>query len=108
MPYDHKQRSKQNRNHLVRILREPERAEAEKCFAREHAQDSDEELFAYVREQKKQLGKRMKPVNTIGYVYLQQRLGPWAVFMERVNREMEEERKNPGSAESEITKGTAL
>ena len=102
MPYDHKQRSKQNRNHLIRTLREPERAEAEERFAREHARDSDEELLDYVRERKKELGKKMKPVNTVGYLYLQQRLGPWAVFMEKVNREMAAEREAPHRAENEI------
>lgn len=93
MPYDHKQRTKQNRNHLIRTLREPERAAAEARFAAEHAGDSDEELLRYVAELKRELGKRMKPVNTVGYVYLQQRLGPWAVFMEQVNREMAEEKE---------------
>ena len=103
MPYDHKQRSKQNRNHLIRTLREPERAEAEELFAREHANDSNEELLDYVRERKRQLGKKMKPVNTIGYVYLQQRLGPWAVFMEKVNREMTAEREELRAPETEKT-----
>lgn len=92
MSYNRAQRSKQNRNHLLRTLREPERAEAESRFALEHAADSDDELMAYVRERKRELGKKMKPVNTVGYVYLQQRLGPWAVFMERINREMAEEK----------------
>ena len=99
MPYDHKQRSKQNRNHLLRTLREPERAEAEARFAAEHAQDSDEELMEYVLERKRELGKRMKPVNTVGYVYLQQRLGPWAVFMERVNRTMAAEKEEKQAEE---------
>lgn len=103
MPYDHKQRSKQNRNHLLRILREPERAEAEARFAAEHASDTDEELMALVKAKKRELGKRMKPVNTVGYVYLQQRLGPWAVFMEQVNREMAAEKE---SIQSEITRGS--
>lgn len=91
MPYNHHQRSKQNRNHLLRTLREPERAAAEAAFAAAHAADSDEQLLSYVREQKQRLGKQMKPVNTVGYVYLQQRLGPWAVFMEQVNREIRRE-----------------
>ena len=91
MPYNHHQRSKQNRNHLLRTLREPERAAAEADFAAAHADDSDEELLNYLRERKRQLGRQMKPVNTVGYVYLQQRLGPWAVFMEQINREVKGE-----------------
>ena len=103
MPYNHKQRSKQNKNHLLRVLREPERAAAEARFAAEHAADTDEELMAFVTAKKRELGKRMKPVNTVGYVFLQQRLGPWAVFMEQVNREMAAKKEN---VQSEQSKGT--
>lgn len=78
---------------LQQKLQEPSRYRLEEEFARKNAECSDEELFLYVKEQKRAKGKRMTRANTIGYCYLVERLGPWDCFMSRIVRELEQERR---------------
>lgn len=93
MSYNDKRRSQLNKNHIEKTLKAPERRAAEEIFALAHANDSDEQLLEYVLNEKRRLGKKMKPVNTIGYTYLLERLGPWSVFISKVNLILEEEKK---------------
>lgn len=79
-------------NKLRKTLAEPERKEQEAAFTAAHWRDSDHQLREYVKAQKRRRGKQMKPVNTIGYVYLTRRLGPWSEIMGRVNWELRLER----------------
>lgn len=77
---------------LWRKMRKPERRTLEERFAVEHANCSDEELYAYAKDKRRKLGSKMTREGTIGYVYLVQRLGPWNVFMGRIGRELTAEK----------------
>lgn len=78
---------------LRRKMHKPERWALEERFAAEHANDSDTELYAYVKDRRRKLGRKMTREGTIGYVYLVQRLGPWSVFMGQIGRELAAERE---------------
>ena len=80
-----------NRNHVRKELTAPARKAAEAQFAREHANDTDEELYALLKDMKRRQGKDLKPVRTIGLTYFEKRLGPWPEVMSRINRELEAE-----------------
>lgn len=82
---------KRAENKLRKTLASPSRKEQEDAFATAHREDSDQVLYEYVKAQKRQLGKQMKPVNTVGYNYIVERLGPWPEIMRRVNRDLEME-----------------
>lgn len=79
-------------NKLRKTLSEPGRKAQEQEFAAAHAGDSNQRLYEYVKMQKRRLGKQMKPVNTVGYVYLTRRLGLWSEIMGRVNAELRAEK----------------
>ena len=83
------ERAKRNRNHIARELAEPARKAAEEQFARDHANDTDEELYALLKEMKRKQGKNLKPVKTVGLQYFEARLGRWTDVMGRINRELE-------------------
>ena len=85
------ERAKRNRNHIARELAKPARKAAEQQFARDHADDTDEELYALLKEMKRRQGKNLKPVKTIGLQYFEARLGRWTDVMGRINRELEAE-----------------
>ena len=85
------ERAKRNRNHIARELAEPARKAAEEQFARDHANDTDEELYALLKEMKRKQGKNLKPVKTVGLQYFEARLGRWTDVMGRINRELEAE-----------------
>ena len=85
------ERAKRNRNHIARELAEPVRKAAEEQFARDHANDTDEELYALLKEMKRKQGKNLKPVKTVGLQYFEARLGRWTDVMGRINRELEAE-----------------
>ena len=81
------------REKLEKSLRQPQRRQAEAEFEFLHASDTDRQLLDYIKDRKRVQGKHMKPVNTVGYLYLCRRLGPWPRFMTQVNQELEEEKK---------------
>ena len=85
------ERAKRNRNHIARELAKPARKAAEQQFARDHADDTDEELYALLKEMKRKHGKHLKPVKTVGLLYFEARLGRWMDVMGRINRELEAE-----------------
>lgn len=87
------ERAKRNRNHIARELAEPVRKAAEEQFARDHADDTDEELYALLKEMKRKHGKHLKPVKTVGLLYFEARLGLWTDVMGRINRELAEEKQ---------------
>lgn len=94
MPYKMtaKERGALNQAHIREVLDEPKRKAAERQFARDHAGDTDEELYILLREMKRKQGKNLKPVKTVGVQYFEERLGPWTDVMGRINRELETER----------------
>ena len=85
------ERAKRNRNHIARELAKPARKAAEQQFARDHADDTDEEFYALLKEMKRKQGKNLKPVKTVGLQYFEARLGRWTDVMGRINRELEAE-----------------
>lgn len=86
-----KSRGMLNQAHIQQVLAEPVRKAAEEKFARDHANDTDEELYALLKEMKRKQGKNLKPVKTVGLQYFEARLGRWTDVMGRINRELETE-----------------
>lgn len=86
-----KSRGMLNQAHIQQVLAEPARKAAEEQFARDHANDTDEELYALLKEMKRKQGKNLKPVKTVGLQYFEARLGLWTDVMGRINRELETE-----------------
>lgn len=86
-----KSRAMLNQAHIQQVLAEPARKAAEQQFARDHADDTDEELYALLKEMKRKHGKHLKPVKTVGLLYFEARLGLWTDVMGRINRELEAE-----------------
>lgn len=86
-----KSRGMLNQAHIQQVLAEPVRKAAEEQFARDHANDADEELYALLKEMKRKQGKNLKPVKTVGLQYFEARLGRWTDVMGRINRELEAE-----------------
>lgn len=86
-----KSRGMLNQAHIQQVLAEPVRKAAEEQFARDHANDTDEELYALLKEMKRKQGKNLKPVKTVGLQYFEARLGRWTDVMGRINRELEAE-----------------
>lgn len=78
-------------NKMRKTFQSPVRRAQEQEFALAHASDTDEELYAYMKAQKKKLKKQFTPLTAIGYQYYIQRLGPWNEVMCRINRELAEE-----------------
>lgn len=85
------QHRKSHENKLKRMMKEPQRRAQEDAFAEAHANDTDEELFRYVKEQRRKLGKNMKRENTIGYVCITRRLGAWDTVMGMACKELRAE-----------------
>jgi hypothetical protein len=94
MPYrlTQKQLGRSIRTSLRRKLSKPERKVVEDQFEVEHESDTDTELYEYLKNRKRRLGRRMTPESTVGYLYCIKRLGPWAQFMARINMELAEEK----------------
>lgn len=86
-----KSRGMLNQAHIQQVLAEPVRKAAEEQFARDHANDTDEELYVLLKEMKRKQGKNLKPVKTVGLQYFEARLGRWTDVMGRINRELEAE-----------------
>lgn len=85
-------REKAIQNKLKRELNTRQRQKQEWEFAAAHAEDSDQQLYEYLKDEKRRRGKKMSPVNTVGVQYLVQRLGPWRLVMGQINAELREER----------------
>ena len=86
-------RQKMAANKLRRVLAEPKRREQEETFAATHEADTAQQLYDYFKAEKRRRGKEMKPVNTIGYRTLRQRLGEWSEVMGKINADLAEERE---------------
>ena len=86
-------RQKMAANKLRRVLAEPKRREQEETFAAAHEADTAQQLYDYFKAEKRRRGKEMKPVNTIGYRTLRQRLGEWGEVMGKINADLAEERE---------------
>lgn len=106
-----KTRQKMAAKKLEKVLASPGRQSQEKTFAAAHAADTNRQLYEYFKAEKRRRGKEMKPVNTVGYRTLTQRLGDWSVVMGRINAELAEEKEKeriPGDTvpgESHLTLG---
>lgn len=97
-----KRRGALNQSHIQKVLSEPTRKAAEAQFAADHANDTDEELYALLKEMKRKQGKNLKPVRTVGLRYFEARLGRWTDVMGRINRELElEQAETLGMSETE-------
>lgn len=70
---------------LHKELKKPDRIRLEKEFAEKHFFDTDFELYEYLKDLKRIQGKKMSPINTAGYTYLIERLGPWNEIMRKIN-----------------------
>ena len=84
-------RNQQAEKKLKKELKKPERVMLEELFEKVHSSDTDEELFNYVKEQKKKFGKQLSPITTIGYTYIVKRFGSWAYIMGQINKKLKEE-----------------
>ena len=73
---------------LKKEFKKPERIKLEAEFAQKHSADTDAELYELLKSLKKNHGKRMTPINTIGYEYYIKRLGPWNEIMRRIHEEL--------------------
>ena len=105
MPVDPKRKKTLSDRSVSKKLRESGRKQLEEEFAAKFAAVSDGELYDYVKEQKRLLGKKMTRANTVGYAYLVKRLGPWDVFMGRIGRELAEEAQGPENKEKDGEQG---
>ena len=105
MPVDPKRKKTLSDRSVSKKLRESGRKQLEEEFAAKFASVSDGELYEYVKEQKRLLGKKMTRANTVGYAYLVKRLGPWDVFMGRIGRELAEEAQGPENKEKDGEQG---
>ena len=53
-----------------------------------HENDTDAELYEYLKELKAKHGKRLNPTTAIGYTYFVKRLGAWNVVMRQINLDL--------------------
>ena len=84
---------KQAEKKFLKELKKPERVKLENEFAQAHKDDTDAELFAFLKELKAKHGKRLNPTNTIGYTYFVKRLGLWNVVMKQISDELKNQNK---------------
>lgn len=75
---------------LRKELKKPERIKQEAEFAEKHSSDTDAELYELLKSLKKKQGKRLSPMNTVGYEYYIKRLGPWNEVLRKINAELSE------------------
>ena len=76
---------------LQKEFKKPERIKLEAEFAQKHSADTDAELYELLKSLKKKHGKRMSPINTIGYEYYIKRLGPWNEVMRKISMDLKNE-----------------
>ena len=86
-------KAKMAKNKLKKELSTGSRQKQEWEFAQLHAADSDQELYEFLKDEKRRRGKMMSPVNTVGFQYIIQRLGAWRTVMGKINAELKEERR---------------
>ncbi len=55
----------------------------ESAFAKEHRNDSDEQLLQCVRDRAAELGRNPNKHEMPGFVYIKSRIGAWPVVLER-------------------------
>jgi hypothetical protein len=96
-----KQLEEKAQRSIKKKLREPWRAEKEAAFAKEHELDTYEELYEYMKNEKRRLGRRLKRAEFIGYAYVTKRLGPWDGFMRRISEELRQEEASEAVNEAE-------
>ena len=60
-------------------------------FARTHENDTDAELYEYLKQLKAKHGKRLNPTNKIGYTYFVKRLGAWNEVMRKISMDLKNE-----------------
>lgn len=89
-----KRRHKAIENGLKRTLRKPERRAQEEAFALAHRGDSDEQLYNWIKDEKRRRGNNLKRRDLIGYCYLTERLGSGDSFMGRIGAELKEEKQS--------------
>ena len=82
---------KQAEKKFLKELKKPERVKLEKEFAEHHENDTDAELYKYLKQLKAKYGKRLNPTNTIGYTYFVKRLGAWNEVMRKISKDLKNE-----------------
>lgn len=55
----------------------------ERQFMQQHKNDSDQQLLTYIAKIAEELGHPPKKEETVGYIYLKQRLGSWPKILIR-------------------------
>ena len=60
-----------------------ERWYLERQFMQAHKHDTDQQLLEYVAKVAEKLGRSPKKEDTVGYIYLKQRLGSWPKILIR-------------------------
>lgn len=82
---------KQAEKKFLKELKKPERVKLENEFKELHENDTDAELYEYLKQLKAKHGKRLNPTNTIGYTYLVKRLGVWNEVMRKISMDLKNE-----------------
>ncbi len=82
---------KQAEKKFLKELKKPERVKLENEFKELHENDTDAELYKYLKQLKAKHGKRLNPTNTIGYTYLVKRLGAWNEVMRKISMDLKNE-----------------
>jgi len=82
---------KQAEKKFLKELKKPERVMLENEFSEQHKNDTDAELYEYLKQLKAKCGKRLNPTNTIGYTYLVKRLGAWNEVMRKISMDLKNE-----------------
>lgn len=88
---------KQAEKKFLRELKKPERVMLENEFSEQHKNDTDAELYEYLKELKAKCGKRLNPTNTIGYTYLVKRLSAWNEVMRQISMDLKNENERIGT-----------
>nr|MCR4962707.1 hypothetical protein [Bacillota bacterium] len=76
-------------------------------FAREHREDSDEQLLQYVRQRAEELGRNPKKHEVVGFVYIKNRIGPWPVVLEQAGLKSVSRKRQARAAMKEKIKNAA-
>ena len=83
---------RRNADHAVNnAMKNPDRIRQEEAFAEQHRNDTDEELYEYVKNMRRTRGRKLARKTFIGYAYVTKRLGPWNDFMDKICRELKAE-----------------
>ena len=88
---------KQAEKKFLKELKNPERVKLENEYKELHENDTDAELYEYLKELKAKHGKRLNPTNTIGYTYFVKRLGAWNEVMREISMDLKNENERTES-----------